>query len=246
MSLLCAKFVILGLAPLVAQEQVNHLFNACQNAQRDVKSLIVEFKLEVRDTTFNRNRTATGRFQLIRTAKGEIYASYELLFDSKTKGGVPEQFTGLLLKDWICWLNYDNKHVNRHRIVDEPVEFLGTFFNPIVLLLDRKKAESKWDVSVSKQDDWYQYIELIPNAKLVARRGWFDPLPERVRVQLVVMKADSAKIPKSMPVQIWIRDENGPEYTFTIKSWTQNPKDPPKVGDLKALLNRPGWTDDNP
>ena len=114
--------------------------------------------------------------------------------------------------------------------------FLQRYFNPFVLLLDRKRAEEKHDLEVVKQDEWYVYLSVKP--KQVKRYGWFSDTFREGRV--VLMNKASEVVPKDMPRQLWYTDGNR-AYIVEVKAWRLNAADPPKLEEFAKPEDRPGW-----
>ncbi len=119
MRVFAASFLVVGLVALCADgaDRQDELFASWQEAQRDIKSLVVEFALETRDPTFDMRKMADGTFRLLRTPKGEVFASYELT-QVKAKGAVPERLSGLLNNGTVYLLHHDRKTAIRFELTD--------------------------------------------------------------------------------------------------------------------------------
>jgi hypothetical protein len=228
--------VSVGLACTDAADRKDQLFASWQEAQRDLKSLVVQFTLETNDPIHNERHKADGTFRLIRTPKGEVFASYDFP-GSKAKDGKQEQCSGLLCHGAVYLLNHDHNTAIRFQLAEgDLMEFLERCFNPFVLLLDRKRAEEKCRLEVVKQDQRYTYLAV--KRKQVKRYGWFPDTFSEGRAVLMDKSSDS--IPKDMPVQLWYTDDTG-QYTFWIKAWRMNGLDAPKAEEFLSPADRPGW-----
>jgi hypothetical protein len=217
-------------------DRQDQLFASWQDAQRDVKSLVVEFTLETWDTSFQAGEKAEGTFRLIRTANGDVLASCEVR-EPQAKGEKRERWSGLLHKGTVYLLNDDKKTAIRFEPADGDVpRFLEKHFNPFVLLIEQKRAAEKCELEVVKQDERHTYLGVKP--KQVKRSGWFPDTFHEGRA--VLMNEDSEEVPKDMPRQLWYTD-GVREHTFQIKSWQMNRAEPPKVEEFAKPEDRPGW-----
>lgn len=217
-------------------DRKDDLFASWQGAQRDVSSLIVEFTLKTKDLAIDKVQSANGAFRLIRTGKGEVFASYEVL-PQGTKDDKSSQSSGLLNNGSIYLLNHDNKTAIKFEFGDGELRgFLEKYFNPFVRLLDKRRAEEQCKIKVLKQDKWYTYLSVKP--KKVRQFGWFPDSFQEGRV--VLMNEASDAVPKDMPQQFWYTDGIY-GYTFEIKSWQLNPVVPPKLAEFGKPEDRPGW-----
>jgi hypothetical protein len=214
----------------------DQLFASWQEAQKGVKSLIVEFTLETKDATFGKTETFRGAFRLLCTPKDEVFASYELS-QPNAKGAEREQYGGLLSDGIVYVLDHERKTAMRFDPTDTGVRpFLERHFNPFVLLLDRKRAEEKCQLEVSNIDEWYTYLVVKP--KHVKRYRWFPDTFQEGRV--VLMNKPDDDVPKDMPCQLWYTDGNRTN-TFHIKSWRLNAADAPKLEEFTKPEERLGW-----
>src|SRR5438552_2978859 len=89
-------------------DRQNQLFASWQEAQRRVKSLVVQFSLETTDCVYNDREKAEGTFRLLRTPKGEVFASYEVTLP-RAKAQKQERGSGLLNGGTVYLLNHDKK-----------------------------------------------------------------------------------------------------------------------------------------
>lgn len=152
-------------------DRQDQLFAAWEQAQRSIRSLVVEFTLETKDSLFGEHQKADGMFRLPRTQKGALFASCKVV-EKKAEGDKPGQTSGLLHDGSIYLLNHDSKTAIRFEPESGDVQgFLEKYFNPFVLLLDRKHAAEKCKLEVVKQDEWYTYLAVKP--KQVRKYVWF-------------------------------------------------------------------------
>jgi hypothetical protein len=214
----------------------DQLFGSWQDAQPGVKSLIVEFTLETKDATFGKTETFRGAFRLLCTPKDEVFASYELS-QPEAKAATRDQCSGLLSDGMVYILDRERKTAIKFDPADTGLRpFLERYFNPFVLLLDRKRAEEKCQLEVSKIDEWYTY--LVVKSKHVKRYGWFPDTFQEGRV--VLMNKPDDDVPKDMPCELSYT--NGIRTnTFHIKSWRLNAADAPKLEEFTKPEDRPGW-----
>jgi hypothetical protein len=228
--------VVCAAGGALATEPLDDLFARWVAAEGKAESLVVKFDLETKDPIFDQRDKASGTFRLIRTKNGEVFASYEVVAE-KPKGEGAEQFSGLLNGGKVYLLNHDKKTAMRFELADSELKpFLEKYFNPFVVLLDRKRAEAKCTLEVVKQDEWYTYLAVKP--KPVKRYGWFPNNFHDGR--LVLMRKDAEAVPKGMPRQLWYTD-GVREYLFDIKAWQLNPAAGPKLEEFAKPEDRPGW-----
>jgi hypothetical protein len=211
----------------------DELFESWEKAQRGVRSLVVEFTLETRDPVYNTWDKTTGTLRLLRTRTGKILASYEVIA-KKPKEEKPERSSGLLNGGSIYLLNHDNKHAMRFEPAGGDVRgFLETYFNPFVVLLDRKHALETFEVKVVKKDEWYTYLALKPRVKPTTWSNGFN------EGRVALLNKASEGVPKDMPVQLWYADSFC-QRIFKIKVWRMN-ADALKEEEFAKPEDRPGW-----
>ena len=224
-----------------AAEPLDDLFAGWVAAQGRAESLVVEFCREFRDPVFGRPEKpskASGAFRWVRTKKGEVCASYEIVAE-KPKGKQSERFAGLLNCGNVYLLHHDEKTAERLGVgvADAKLTlFLEEYDNPFVVLLDRERAEAKFRLEIVKQDEWYTY--LVAKPKQITRPRWFMNSFQDGRI--VLMRKDSKAVPKGMPRQLWYK-YGVVEYLFDIKSWRLNSPNGPTTEEFTRPEDRPGW-----
>src|SRR5947199_10340495 len=103
--------VLISAVALGADRQ-DELFASWEQAQRNLKSLAVEFTLEINDRTFNIHQKGEGRFRLVRSQNGDIFASYdETEKDARSHAVV--RFSALLNGSCLYVLDHDSKTAER-------------------------------------------------------------------------------------------------------------------------------------
>ena len=214
----------------------DQLFASWQDAQKGVKSLIVEFTLETKDATFGKTETVRGTFRLLRTPKDDVFASYEIC-QPEAKGAKSDQCRGLLSDGMVYVLDQERKTAIRFDPTDVGLQsFLVRYFNPFPLLLDRKRDDGKCQVEVTRIDEWYTYLAVKP--KHVKRYGWFPDSFQEGRV--VLMNKTNDDVPKDMPCQLWYTDGIR-ACTFHIRSWRLDAANAPRLEEFTKPEDRPGW-----
>jgi hypothetical protein len=222
------------------------LFASWQKAQNNLQSLVVEFTLETMDPLRGKGETRDGAFRLIRTPNGEVLASYEIV----VKGNAHEKWSGLFHKDSFYLLNQGKRTAVRYELAGVDVQtVLEKICNPLVLLLDRKRAEEKWDIEVTKESEWYTYLAVKPKVVAVEPKAvpWMERLGRVLKEglvleegQVVVMHADWGSVSKDMPRRLWFRGGFN-NCSFEIRTWRMNAADPPKLEEFTKPEDRPGW-----
>jgi hypothetical protein len=226
----------LGAVGASGADRKDQLFASWQQAQRSAKSLVIEFTQETWEPNFNKRETFYGIVRLIRTPKGEVFASEELT-TIRPKPEKQDRMRCLLNNGIVYVLNHDEKSALGFEVPgSELMPFLERNFNPFVVLLDRKRAEEKCHIEVVKQDESYTYLA-VKQIK-VKRTGWFPDNFHEGRV--VLMNKASERVPKDMPRQLWYTDGSR-EITFEIKSWRLNAGEAPKLEEFTKPQGRPGW-----
>lgn len=223
----------------VAADRLDELFASWEKAQTDVRSLVVEFSQETLDPITKTKLTADGSFRLIRSPAGKVSASFDLHCDG-AKG--PEQRVSVLLADGAIYLlNHDKKQASRNEFADGQLRpFVEKCFYPVVILLDRRRAEANWTMEVVKQDEWYSYV--VMNRKHANPTSWFtfEPTPP-ARVEIAILNKDTSKTPRDMPRLIQYSDPAATRIALHVKSWRFNGSDPPKPEEFTKPEDRPGW-----
>lgn len=234
MQFVCVTLIALVSIHLRSEDRQDQLFASWQEAQRSVKSLVIDFTLELKHGSFIDDK-AEGTFRLLRTPNGQIFASYHVC---PAEGNfLVGDFSGLLNDGIVYKLNESGKTaLNLKPIQGDLMQFLEKYFNPFVLLLERKHAKEKCDLQVVKQDEWYTYLNVTP--KKVKRYGWNPDTFHRGRV--VLMSKSSESVPKNMPRELQYFDGSS-EHIFAIKSWRLNAPEAPKVEEFAKPEDRPGW-----
>jgi hypothetical protein len=232
--LLVASFVAVG------EEGANRkdeLFAAWQKTQGSVRSLVVEFTLEVRDVLPGNWQKADGTFCLIRTPENRVFASYRFPDLNDFWQGAPKQVSGLLNNETVYLLNHHEQTARRFELTHgELLPFLEAYVNPFVQFLDQKLAEEQCHVEVVTQDEWYTYLSVKPKQR--KRTFWFADQFHEGRI--VLMNKDSECVPQNMPRQLWFTNRFQ-EYTFEIKKWNLNSANAPRLAEFTKPENRPGW-----
>jgi hypothetical protein len=227
-SLLVVGFIT---ASVDGADRLDQLFASWQAKQREVKSLVVEFTLEIKDRAFETVEQRNGTIRLLHTPKGKVFASYELA-EPPAKGEKPKWFRALLNDGKIYVLQQDKKRALRLEATDgDLLRFLDAWFNPFVLLLDRKRAEASYQLKVVKQDKWYTYLTVKP--KQTKADGF-------TQARAALMNQASERIPKDMPGQLWSITDIA-EWTWKINSWRLNAPNAPKPEEFTRPEERPGW-----
>lgn len=218
----------------LSADPLDDLFAQWASAQRRVESLVVDFRLEKTSSVFDQEKEeGLGTFRLLRTKDGKLFASYEAAEVQPVAKKV-ERNGGLLNGGAVYLLVYGEKKAIRFR-PDDLNLFLETCFNPMVVLLDRARAEEQCQLKILKQDDLYTYLSVKPKQ---VRHGWFSGGFEEGR--LMLLRQDSDAVPKGMPQKIWYRIGTS-EFLFDIKAWRLNPADGPKLEEFTRPEDRPGW-----
>jgi hypothetical protein len=213
----------------VRQEQ---LFRSWEKAKADTRSLVVDFTLEHTNRVRDEKWRFEGTVKLLRTAKGELLASYTLVpMDKPGEAGKPV-FAGLLVGGALYLLNADAKTALRIDPANGDVRlWLEEKFNPSALLLDEKRARANGRCHIARLDQWYTYMDVIPPPS-----GYFN------RGRAVFMNKDGDGVPKDMPCQLWYEEDGvGDCYTFDIRRWKANAADGPKAEEFTRPEDRPGW-----
>ena len=229
----CTLIICFAAIHAKSEARQDELFASWQEAQRTAMSLVVDFNLERRLGSFSDK--AEGTFRLIRTPNGRIFASYRIYTGEESF--FIRDFSGLLNDGTVYILNEKEKTASNLRSIQgDLMQFLEEYFNPFVLLLDKKYAKEKCYFELVKQDEWYTYLMVTP--KDVKREGWFCDQFHKGRV--VLMSKASEGVPKDMPREIRYIDGIR-ENIFAIKSWRFNAPDAPKEEEFTKPEDRPGW-----
>jgi len=214
-----------------AEERQDEIFDAWAAAQRNVKSLVVEFTLETIDSVFHERKQADGTLRLIRTDKGEILASYGL------KG---ENTTGLFNDGAIYLLFHDTQTAFRLRPQDGDVRrFLQQHFNPFILVLNRKLADETCKIEIARQDQQYTYLKVISDQP--ERHGWLPGIDFALGWVLLENQTTD-DVPQNMPRKLYHTDRRGRlESFYHIKAWRMNVTDAPRPEEFTRPEDRPDW-----
>ncbi|HKI31612.1 MAG TPA: hypothetical protein VKA46_07070 [Gemmataceae bacterium] len=225
----------------VAEARQNELFRCWEKAKADTRSLVVEFTLEKNNGVRTEKERFEGTVKLLRTAKGDLLASYTLTKAEKPGAAANPPFVGLLNGGNLYLLQPDLKSAIRFAPAGGDVRlWLEEKFNPFALLLDEKHARQNYQLKVVKQDEWYTYLDVKPKPRKSS--GWCgDWSGGFTRGRAVFLNQKSQRVPKDMPRQLWYEDAAGNSYTFDIRRWKANGAHSPKADEFTRPEDRPGW-----
>jgi hypothetical protein len=199
--------------------------------------LVVDFTLERTNRVREEKVQLTGTVKMMRTAKGELLVSYTESIVDKPGAAAKPQWVGLLVGGTLYCLDTDNKTAIRIEPANGDVRlWLEEKFNPFILLLDEQRARAKHRTRVTRQDEWYTYVDVRPPSRQLSG---FCVGCERARA--VFMNKDRDGVPKDMPRQLWYQDAAGNCSTFDVRRWKGNAADGPKAEDFIKPEDRPGW-----
>jgi hypothetical protein len=175
-----------------ASDRREELFAAWLKAQTDFQSLVVQFRLETTDIVADSPHEFDGTFRLLRTAAGDLYGSYTTR-DTDFFGLTRAE--ALLVNRSIYLLYSDRKQATRIPLsAGELPPFLEAHFNPLLILLDHKRAESELDIKVVKQDEWYTYV--TANLQKKAKRSDWSSKSAFHFGRIAVMRKGFGKHPR--------------------------------------------------
>ncbi len=228
--------VVAGL-PAETGGRIDGLFAAWLAAVKDARSLVVEYRLEEYDPVLDRvAEPYTCVFTLLRADDGGWLAALDCEPAIPLRP-LPKRVIGLLNHGAIYLLDPGAKTATRiDAAADDLPRFLARYFNPLIVLLDRKRAEEWTRLDVVKQDEWYTYLAVTPDkARSDQFGGRFDG------GAIAVMNKDTADIPKGMPraLRHW---SAGREIRIDVRTWRLDPADAPRPADFTRPEDRPGWT----
>ena len=236
--LLTCALVVCTSSVAFSIDPIDELFADWAAAQGTLQSLVVDFDLVSRDLICaGVQEKSSGSFRLVRTNKSEVFASYAVKQDdSKTNNS--SWASGLLNNGKIYLLNHSQKKAFRFEFADGEVRpFLEENFNPLAVLLDRQRADTKCNMEVGQQDENFIYLAIKP--KQVKKSGWFRT-DYFVQGRVVVTRKDLLSVPKGMPRELSYTDGSN-EYRYDIKAWRLNSPDGPKLEEFARPEDRPGW-----
>jgi hypothetical protein len=230
-------FVFLAGQQAAGAERLDELFASWEGAQREMRSLLVEFTLETTIPIFNQQVRFDGVFRFLRTPTG-ILASCEFQ-QTWPKPENEIRVTELLHRGTVYLLNHDKKTALAFPVAEKDrLGFLAEHFNPFAILLDRSLAREKAWLEVIGEDE--SSTDLAVRWKPAKRCDWYEPPSKVGRVTL--MKKGSKTIPKNMPRQLSYPELNGAQYVYVIKTWRMNADDAPKPDEFTRPEDMPGWT----
>lgn len=218
-------------------EDLDQVLSNWEGTQQGIKSLVVEFTRTFEDSVFHKKEKTNGTIRLVRTPDGHVRASLELTpvnpSDPKLKAGLLDNRTIYLV------VGESKKTELRLSLGDKDmVEFLADDFNPLTLLLDRKRAEQNTDLEVQR-DANYTYLLM----KTKKPKSWSARFPSGFQMARVTLTNFPTKdVPRGMPTQLWYQTTFADTFLFEIRSWRMNSANGPTVEDLDREVNLPGWT----
>jgi hypothetical protein len=229
-----SAFVALASAAPAA-DRLDELFASWEKAQAGTQSLVVEYTVETKDGGADDEPfRATCIIRLLRKADGGICASYTPTMEQKD-AAKRDRITYLLNNRSVYTLNHDKKLAFREDGIGDLTPYLERWFNPLLILLDRKRAEEKYAFEIAKSDEWYTCLLLKP--KNPKTSGWFRDIRQS---GVVFMNKETAQIPKDMPRQVIVWN-SASRSQFDVKSWKMNGQDGPKPEEFTIPEERPGW-----
>jgi hypothetical protein len=228
----CLVLVCLGAAP-PAREPLAELFTQWAAAQRRTESLVVEFEWKTYNRSFDQWEKGSGILRLLRTKKGEVFASYDV---TRMSPKPSRRCFALLAAGKIYLLDHENKTAITVQAVGGLQSFLEDSVNPFVVLLDRKRAIAKYLLEITKSDEHSISISLNPREFKTATDGSRNFIDCR----MLLLRKDQVDIPKAIPHQLHFTNFDI-ERTIDIRAWRFNPADGPTLEELTRPEDRPGW-----
>ena len=138
-SIIASALAVIFLAPTApAANRLDQLFAAWEKAQAGVQSLVIDYTVE----TIVGGETVRGKgsFRLLRKADGTVCATDAPTMDQRGTTN-RDRVTYLLNNGSVYELNHGKKQASRLHGGGDLAPFLERWFNPLVILLDRKRAK---------------------------------------------------------------------------------------------------------
>jgi hypothetical protein len=236
--LLCVSTA--SLPVVISEIRQEQLFGGWQKAQDEIRSLIVEFSYEA---PILESKPLKGVFKLRRAPNGAILARCEL-------GAGPERRCALLVADRAYLMEPAEKTALRFNLPRHGIlKVLSAYYNPFMVLLDKRYVQEHFRLQVTNQDEWYTYLSLAPRDAKERRRFLgimsFDGIVSWSHEDfssgtIAVLNKDSDSIPKDMPRALtWTDGLNS--YRYDIHKWQRNGANAPPLSDFQAPEEMPGW-----
>jgi hypothetical protein len=242
MRSLVAIGLVLSVGTASADERLDELFATWEKASKDFKSLVVQGKRTTIDSLKGVEESLLAQARLVRTSDGTLRGIYRLKHPNPR--AVPE--VSLLVGRNAYVARTDEKVYSKFEIEDGNVtRFLAAYLNPMILLLDRKRAEEEYVIAITKRDELYTYLKFTQKRSWKARQSLFWDnflISEFDEAQLVVVNRTIDSVPKYFPIRIWFRSSNGDQVRYDVTSWQLNEPDKLDLESLSPPEEHEGWT----
>jgi hypothetical protein len=229
--------------------RLEDVFQTWEKARKETRTLFVEFDKEVYDPVFHSRDSSRGVFKLLQTEDGEVCAAlqpYKRIQSCWGDFSMPENYSGLLRTGKIYLLDHDQKVAGELESSRGTLAFLEEYLNPLIVLVNRKRADAKNNITVDEFDKYYTYLRVKPKRQV--RNGFFSISFVEGRVAVMNQgrvawgNANPMDIPKGIPCQLWYCDTGGRSVTINIRTWWINAPGSVDPADFRMPQDRPGWT----
>lgn len=223
--------------PAVADERIDKLFAVWQQAQRETRSLLIEGNVEEYNAAFGKRTSEPARLRLARNDAGVLSGTLE-----------PERRkdSGYQLHDGRLYLlSRQNRFASRFEFEEHGLQlFLEWYLSPLVVLVDRQRAEERYKLEVIQEDDESLWLLVEPKQPRASDRMACGGV--------VLAKRASADIPFGFPRRLWFRTPTpegggleGDEVDIVVRRWRMNAEGGPKPADFVRPEDLPGWSVDD-
>lgn len=217
-------------APPAHAARIDQLLTGWQKRAGKTQSLVVEFNVSQWDPVLRKNREFAGVLKLLKKPGVPLQGYYEW----RPKGKPVEFRVWLGGERLSCCISSEDKTLRTLPPVKQQntFDFLVRWLNPLILCLDKQRAQREYRIRVTKQDEWYTYLAVVPQAR--EYQAQFES------GRLAILNKPTADIPADFPVRFVLVRPNGSIDTFDILRWRLDDTKAWRAEDFKPPAG-PDW-----
>lgn len=172
-----------------------------QEMQR-IQTLVAQLRLVEKDKTFQTASTSIGVAKYMKTGSGNQTINLALLELRKENRNDPDRkfiCTGTYLYE----MSFDQKVIRAFELPKpKPGQVADDNFLSFLFGMKAQDAKARYDLKLSKEDQWYAYVEIVP--RTAQDRADFQ------RARVVLNRTNF------LPRQLWFEKSNGDEVTWDL------------------------------
>ncbi len=203
--MLCLAWSAMTAAPS-AEDRLEQLLSFWAAERDRIETLVVDYLIHIGHS----DKSFEATLKLLRAQDGTLRGRLQIR--PKSERGKAEDYW--LIDRTIYRADTEAKTLTRLDLKRPPeIEFFARTLHPAILVLDPRQAQAAFQFNVTKQNEHYTYIDVLPGD---------DWSREFAYVRLVIANRHTAGVPRDMPAQFYRVDPNRSEQRMDIVKWRRN------------------------